>query len=128
MTRRARSFAGLCAFLALTFSFGESVWASTCAMPMAVASAEVHDAGGEAPSDSHCATHERPDGEHDGPDDEPCPFESGVAAQACAGVASLPAVNVALPAPASEAMAGPVMIAAHPGLLLETSLFRPPRA
>lgn len=128
MTRRVRSIAGLCAFLALTFSFAESVWASTCAMPVAEGMAEMQDSAAENPSDSHCATHEGHRGERDGSDDPPCPFSSGVAAQACAGVVSLPAINAALPAPASEAVAGLFMVEAHPGLLLETSLFRPPRA
>lgn len=95
---------------------------------MAGEMAEVHEPAGEVPSDRHCATHQGHDTKHDGSDDLPCPFASGLAAQACAGVASLPATTSVLPAAASEAVEGVFMIESHPGLLLETSLFRPPRA
>lgn len=128
MTRRARSIAGLCTLLALTFSLAESVWASTCAMPMTGSLVEVHEASEEMPSDVHCATHHDHDGERDGPSDAPCPFSSGLAAQACAGVTSLPATTTVLPSTASRAVNGLFVIEARPGLLLETSLFRPPRA
>lgn len=128
MTRRTRCIAGLCALLALTFSFAESVWASTCAMPMAGGMAEIHETATEIPSGTHCAAHRGYETEHDAPGDRPCPFSSGVAAQACAGVVSLPASSAALPAVASEAVDAPFTLEERPDLLLEAFLFRPPRA
>lgn len=128
MNRRTRSVAGLCALLALSFSLAESVWASTCAMPAAEGMADIQQTASEFPTGAQCDTHRSADSERRGPDDEPCPFGSPLGAQSCAGVVSLPTAGAVLPALASEAVDGLFTLDVRPSLLLEASLFRPPRA
>lgn len=128
MTRRMRFVSGLCALLALTFSFAESVWASTCGMPMASGMAEAHESVPDVPSGEHCAAHQARDTEPDGPADRPCPFDSGFAPQACAGVVSLPATTAVLPALGPETAGGIFTLEVRPEILFGASLFRPPRA
>jgi hypothetical protein len=115
--------------LALTFSFSEAVWASTClpGMPMAD-SAPMPEGATPEPSESiPMGMH----GEHDprgGDDNPPCPFDSPLAAQACAGVSSMPAAWPDPSAPAAELASDGFTVAALHDLLLEIALFRPPRA
>lgn len=128
MTRSTRRAAGILALLALAFSFGESVWASTCAAmsPMARA-AEVGRMSSGAPEGIHCPGFQGGDSapaEQEGP----CPFSSAVAAQLCSGLASLPARDLSLPAGSSEGAAELITVDVRSDLLLAASLFRPPRA
>lgn len=111
-SRRVRSIAGLGALLALTFSFSETVWASTCPPDMRMDAARMDDRG-----DSHSGDNERP-----------CPFTSPLAAQACAGVSSMPARSTEPAAPEAEIASVGFTVAALRGLLREGPLFRPPRA
>lgn len=129
MTRRTRLTGALLALLALILSFGETVWASTCASatPMpAVATAASHETS-TAPrhGHDHDEGHERGDPCETSGD---CPVGSSLAAQACAGVASLPARVSSLSASSWERLAGVVVSKARPDLLLPSALFRPPRA
>jgi len=150
MTRRTRFIAGILALVAMTFSFAETVLASTCApmtapggsemaammagdaaafghaaMPMeAPASATER---GAAPSGTGCMI-----ARHDGRDDERgdeghCPFGAAVT-QGCSAFASLPARSARSQAPPSEA--APEVPSAHSrtDLLLAHALFHPPRA
>ena len=57
-----------------------------------------------------------------------CPFSSPIAAQACTGAASMPAPSTEPSAPAAEVSSVGFTVAALHELLLETALFRPPRA
>lgn len=129
MTRRTRFIAGIFAFLALTFSFSESVWASTCAPSMEMgASAEV--ASGEPADASQCMPErqdEREHGEH-GEESRDCPFGSPAAVQTCSGVASLPAQASTFFSPSFEGAASVFTLETQGDLLLESALFRPPRA
>lgn len=129
MSRRIRFVSGLLALVALTFSFSGSVWASTCGMPMMEVGVED---GGErsAPPGAHCGSHGDLASEagqsHEGPR---CPFGSPVAAQACAGgVASAPAATVSLLAPFEDGIPEAFDLRPFSDLLLDSTLFRPPRA
>lgn len=124
MLRRTRFLAGTLALLAMTFSLGESVWASTCGMPLMERPPD-H----ETPAGVHCGGHLEPGSEADGDSEgTPCPFSSPVAAQACAGVTSIPAEIASLPIRVSRAVVETPTLETFPGLLLEHTLFRPPRA
>ena len=115
--------------LALTFSFSEAVWASTCLPGMPMADAVVMPDGATVES-----VESTPDGMHDERDPRsednprPCPFDSPLAAQACAGVSSMPAPSNEPSTPAAEGVSVGFTVAALHELLLEIVLFRPPRA
>lgn len=123
MTRLTRIIAGIATLLALTFSFTESVWASTCVPVMT--GDEVVVVAPEAPVGTHCAPGEshpsdRDDGERD--------CTSPVVTQACGGVVSLPSHSSLLFAPSSEGAGAMVAADSERDLLMERALFRPPRA
>ncbi|MEX2472798.1 MAG: hypothetical protein WEA34_11490 [Gemmatimonadota bacterium] len=129
MNRRIRSVAGLLALLALTFSFSEAVWASTCLPGMAMADSAVVLEGATPES-----VESIPMGMHDErdlrsrDDDRPCPFSSPLAAQDCAGVSSMPAPSTEPSTPAAEVTSVGFTVPTLRELLLEIVLFRPPRA
>ena len=123
MIRLTRIIAGIATLLALTFSFTESAWASTCVPVMT--GDQVVVVAPEAPVGTHCApgeSHpsERDDGERD------CP--SPTLSQACGGVVSLPSHSSLLFAPSSEGAGAIIVPDSERDLLLESALFRPPRA
>ena len=119
--RRVRSIVGLGALLALTLSFSEAVWASTCLPGMRM---------GAAPESVEHTPTEVDDGgdPHSGDNERPCPFTSPLAAQACAGVSSMPAQSTEPAAPEAEIASVGFTVTALHGLLREGALFRPPRA
>ena len=126
MRRRTRWIAGLFAFVAMTLSVAETVWASTCA-PMAdmrepAASAQ------NAPTE-HSGMPGMP-GEPgtEGGEEAECPFSPATTAQGCSGAASLPAQAIGALAPAPERIAGVRTATTRQDPLLETALFHPPRA
>lgn len=57
-----------------------------------------------------------------------CPFDSPVAAQSCVGVASLPAPVLILSAASSHGVVSIFQIDDQRDLLLQKTLFHPPRA
>lgn len=118
--------AGMFAFVAMTFSFAETAWASTCA-PMEVGL--VSSATAEQVPAHDCmlgALHEG-EGESSDEDERPCPF-SPVGAQMCAGVASLPAHAAHGLAPSPECASAVDSELEQHDLLLKEALFHPPRA
>lgn len=129
MMRRRSVIPGVIVLAAMTFSFGETVWASTCLPGMDMESSAMAMAG-EAP-----AEHDRmadagaaPD-QHGEPDSsDNCPFGPLATTQSCAGLASLPASVVAFIAPSPQGAAHVVFDVTQHDLLLETALFHPPRA
>lgn len=125
MARRTRFIAGILASLALTFSFAESVWASTCAPGMemdAPAEMACHEGAGESQMP------ERPGGGEDGEEPGDCPFGPHATVQSCVGALSLPAVATVLFAPSLEDAAGVFIPQTQSDLLLQSALYRPPRA
>jgi hypothetical protein len=66
--------------------------------------------------------------EQDADDERPCPFGSAAAAQACAGVASLPARAVTALAPSAEVATVVFVELTDRDLLLAAALFHPPRS
>lgn len=127
MASRYRRVFGLLAILALTFSFGESVWASTCAVPvegmeMAMEAGATEEGSRGIP----CAGHG--DDSEDRHEGAPCPFDSPGAVQTCVGVVSLPSRSAALPTVTIDHVPTTHTIDTRIALLLEASLFRPPRA
>lgn len=132
MHRRLRTTAGLLALLSLTLSVAESVWASTCApgMPMESPAAVVPSSDDHAPGCLHVGTaHDDMDeGRHASDDGRPCPFGSPAAAQACTGVASLPARPMNLFASWSQGAPGVFSLETQNELLLDGAQFHPPRA
>lgn len=131
MDRRLRTTAGILALLSLTLSVAESVWASTCepGMRMESPAAVVPSSGEHAPGRPHVGTaHDDIDeGRHASDDGRPCPFGSPAAAQACAGVASLPARAMTPFASWFQGAAGVFSLETQNDLLLESALFHPPR-
>lgn len=125
MTRRTRLIAGIFAFLALTFSFGESVWASTCA-PAVDMGSDATAASSEAPAMSDSMPDQ--DSQRQSEDERPCPFGSPAAVQACTGVVSLPAQVAVFFAPSFEGAPSVFTLETQSDLLMENALFRPPRA
>lgn len=129
MPRYYRRAAGLVAVLAMSLSFAEAVWASTC-MPsggMELASMVMVGEGSseETPRGSHCADPKGAPGGHDGTS---CPFDSSGAARTCAGVVSLPSVSAALGLGSTSGEPPVFPVRTRVSLLIEGSLFRPPRA
>lgn len=124
MNRRVRSLAGLLALLAFTFSFSEAVWASTCipGMPMPDSEVMLEGATPESVENIRLGMHDQRE------NDRPCPFDSPLAAQACAGISSMPASSTAPSTSAAEMSSAGFTVAALHELLLEIALFRPPRA
>lgn len=128
MARRTRFIAGILAFLALTFSIAESVWASTCAPGMEM-DVPAEMASHEGADESHMA--ERSVEGERGDDDEEsrdCPFGDHAAVQTCVGALSLPAVASVFFIPSLEDAAGVFTLQTQSDLLLESALYRPPRA
>lgn len=129
MNRRVRSVAGLLALLAFTFSFSETVWASTCIPGMRMDDSTLMSEGAAPEPVEHSPTGMDERGDSPGGDNErPCPFTSALAAQACAGLSSMPAPTTEPSAPAAEVVSVGSTVATLPELLLEITLFRPPRA
>jgi hypothetical protein len=129
MVRRVRFLAGIVASLAMTASFTQAVWASMCAPAMQMP-ASVATAPEEAPMERHCG-HDAPGGgtQDDAKDDSGhCPFDSPAAAQSCAGVASLPAPVLILSAGSFQGVVSTFRADHQRDLLLQKTLFRPPRA
>lgn len=126
MNQRTRLIAGIFALVAMTFSLAEAAGASTCAPSMDM---HASDAAAEQVQMHHCLEAglpdlEREDGREDAGD---CPF-SQAAAQACAGLTSLPSHAVAGIAPFSASAAAIFADSTQYDLLLRNDLFRPPRA
>lgn len=127
MNQRTRLIAGIFALVAMTFSLVETVGASTCAP-----STDMHasDAGAAEQVQMHPCLEaglpdlEREDGREDAGD---CPF-SQAAAQACAGLTSLPAHTVDGIAPLTASATAIIADSTQYDLLLRNDLFRPPRA
>lgn len=132
MTRRTRFIAGIFACVALTFSFAESVWASTCGMPGMTVEAEAEaTSDAPVPGDPSCPGHPgHRAGERDQDTDheDPCPFSSPLAAQACTGFISIAAGHGSLPDVSFEGAAESFALDPDTGLLLRAAVFRPPRA
>lgn len=110
---------------ALTFSFGETVWASMCASMSMVAVSD--------PAASDHAMQDMPGmpadgGQQDGDADPWCPLGPLAVAQGCLTAASLPAVTAEPFAPADVSTADVVFVAAANDLLYDATLFHPPRA
>jgi len=128
-SRRVRSIAGFVALLALTVSFSEAVWASTCLPGMGMDdSAAVSGASALEPVQHTPTGADDRDEPQGGDDHRPCPFASPLAAQACAGVSSMPAPSTESSTPVAEVAEIGFTVAALHELLLDVALFRPPRA
>lgn len=125
MRRRTRWIAGLFALVAMTFSLGETVWASTCAPMMDMQASAV--SAQDAPSE-HDGMPGMPDQPGTERGDGDCPFSPATATQNCSAAASLPAQGIVAPAPTPACVAGLRAATARQDLLLETALFHPPRA
>lgn len=121
--------AGTLALVALTLFVVESVWASTCApgMDMEDVAMAVAD---EAPPPHDCmhGWNGHGDGDEDADDERPCPFGPVASAQACVGIASLPARAVAAFASPPVGSTSVFVELTEHDLLLEAVPFHPPRA
>lgn len=127
MRRRTRLIAGFFALVAMTFSFAETAWASTCA-PVMDMGASSSAAAEHVPAQDcmHGALHSG-EGETGGQDEAPCPF-TPAAGQTCTGAATLPTHVMAAVAPSVEGASLLLIEATRHDLLLRNALFRPPRA
>lgn len=126
MKRRTRFFAGLFALVAMTAALAEGVVASACAPGMEMNEPGMsvgHDAGhGEL-----CIETANRDERRDLPDDgRHCPF-TPLAAQGCLAIASLPASGLEMEQFSAHAGSRVVFDDQQHDLLLETTLFHPPR-
>lgn len=110
----------------MMLSFGESVWASTCAAMSVTASAiDVTESGG-MPGMPDMPGMPMPDGEQHG--SEPwCPLGPAAAAQGCVTPVAPPASAAEPGAALSERENRNTFEDAPPALLRTTTLFHPPR-
>lgn len=130
MRRRTRRIAGTLALAAMTLFLVESVWASTCAPGMDMDDRAMTLADQVPPPADDCAHGWKGHGtgEEDADDGRACPFGPAAAAQACAGVASLPARAGAALATSPEGATSVFIELTERDLLLGAALFHPPRA
>lgn len=119
--------AGIFALVAITFSFAETAWASTCAPATEMAAASSATAEDEPAPDCLHGAALSGDGETGGQDERPCPFTPS-AGQTCTGVATLPAHVVDAFTPPVEGETVVFVEPAEHNTLLGNALFRPPRA
>ena len=129
MNRRRRTCAGFVAIVALTFSFAETVWASTCAPAMGTP-AEAAFSSEHVPTDPDCMSHVPAGGTRHGDDDEgpQCPFGPTAAAEGCMASATLPGRPAQAPTLSPDASSAVLSAEGKHDLLLQTALFHPPRA
>ncbi|MGH7465238.1 MAG: hypothetical protein ACREK1_08685 [Longimicrobiales bacterium] len=108
---------------AMTLSFGETVWASTCASMSMMAAADAAASSDAMPDmPGMPADGEQQDG------DPWCPLGPAAVAQGCLTAASLPATSAAGFAPGDESTADIDFVARANGLIYPAPLFHPPRA
>lgn len=129
MASRTRALAALIALIALTFSFAESVWASSC-MPAMEMSGTPGDAT-DTPDGCMVGMPSYPDEPGDRAPDRPdvphCPFAPLSTSGTCVVAASLPApMPPALGAPPEGELLTPFLHQTR-DLLLVAVLFHPPR-
>lgn len=130
MNRRVRLVAGTLALLALTFSFTESVLASTCAYMSEMASSVMSRHAGpstEGGKDCLFGMEHGGRGGEDGHDGHHCPFAATMG-PGCIAAPSIPTAVMTEPPVAGEATALRPTDADRPILLLVTTPFHPPRA
>lgn len=109
---------------AMMLSFGETVWASTCAsMSMIAGSDAAASSDGMPDMPGMPADGQQPEG--DGPS---CPLGPVAVAQGCLTAASLPANSAAGVAPGDERTADIDFVAMANERIYRTPLFHPPRA
>lgn len=128
MKRYIRILAGIFALLAMTFSFTESVVASTCGpMPDMAASAETHHAENTSGAGAAClfARMHRSGDQRNA--EGHCPFGPAMGSD-CASAPSLPSAAPVVSVVASEAAEQPPSDAVRPSRLLAHAVFHPPRA
>ncbi|HUF12302.1 MAG TPA: hypothetical protein VMN78_04315 [Longimicrobiales bacterium] len=128
MTRRTRFFAGI-SLIAMTAALAEGVVASACVpgmdmAPDAMATPDVAPASDES-MDDMAEPGQRNDIPNDGGD---CPFAPMASAQGCLAIASIPANTVTVAAPLVQAASRILFDDKQYDLLLETTLFHPPRS
>lgn len=110
---------------AMTLSFGETVWASTCASMSMMSTADATASNDAMPDMPGMPV----EGEQPGGDEDPwCPLGPAAAAQGCATAASLPATSAAGFAPGDERTADIDLVAVANDFLYSTPPFHPPRA
>lgn len=124
---KLRPIAAALTLIALTFSFAEGVWASTCMPEMAM-----DGMSAESGFDGHAVGMNGYPGAADDPSEPeqepPCPFAPVSIAGACIVAASLPATS---PIEISPSFEGALLTDDREharDLLLTTALFHPPRA
>lgn len=125
MIRRLRFLSGILALVAMSFSMGQGLRAATCASmdPAGGAAISVHVPDATAEQQSSPSHHGETHGENGGE----CPFAPVASAGGCVSAAVVAAVIESPPAfirPLEPVIAS----GSHSELLLEISLFRPPRA
>lgn len=123
--KRTQILLRVCVLAAMMLSFGETVWASTCASMSMVAASDA-----AARSDAMPDMPGMPaDGEHqEGEGDPWCPLGPAAVAQGCLTAASLPATSAAGFAPGDERTADIDFVARASELIYGAPLFHPPRA
>ena len=130
MTRSVRGVAGLLSLVAMSVSMTEGLWAATCA-PMEMGSAAM---AADAPTTALHSPAEM--GMGDGRQDHapagaehrpPCPFTASASFGGCVSVATIAPSLPTIPIPPQATQLVTATAASH-DLLLEASLFRPPRA
>lgn len=123
MSHRNRVLSGLFALLAMTTSLAEAAWASMCVPAMDMEHATAMPAGDD------CMSAASGDNSCDGPagSERPCPFGPAAAAQGCGAVPSLPAQALQAPSSSFANSGSAFSREVRREILLETSLFHPPR-
>ena len=111
---------------AMTLSFGETVWASTCAsVSMIAASDAAASSDGMPDMPGMPAEGEQPEGDEGA---AACPLGTAAVAQGCLTAASLPANSAAGVAPGDERTADIDFVTLANERFYGTPLFHPPRA
>lgn len=130
MKLRFRVLAALLALLALSLTWVQAGWASTCAPgaeSAVVASDEASGTDVECPTDMGMSHSDGRRSGHEQPDAPACPL-GPIAASGCAVATPLPARALAVALASTEGAVLSSFPDATSGRLLVSALFRPPRA
>ncbi|MEX1256211.1 MAG: hypothetical protein WEG36_01215 [Gemmatimonadota bacterium] len=129
-TRSFRRVAGLLSLVAMSASMTERLWAATCA-PMeedgAAMAAHAPATAMNSPAEMGMGYGRHDQAHADAEDRAPCPFAASASFGGCVSVATIAPLPPTIPIPPKPTQLVTATVASH-DLLLEASLFRPPRA
>lgn len=126
--KRTHTLLRLFVLAAMTLSFAETVWASTCASMATMAASDDPSRDGTMPGMPGMPGMPADGEQQDGDDDPWCPLGAAAVAQGCLAAASLPAMSGDALAPRDVHAADVHTVEIANELIYGTTPFHPPRA